>query len=234
MNPWDFFDAIYCINLEKDARKREEASLVFARYGIPATFFKGVEDEISNKGCFASHKAIYNLSLEKGHSRVLIFEDDIIPAGGVTPERVKYCTDFMKDHPWDIFYFGAVPSIFKYSQEKSPVKSIYKIRGICTHAYVLNRSALEKLKDKEWEPGAPLDYVIRDDETLEKYAVYPTFFNQRTGYRLPKVLITSGLRANEFYAYNIGIPAKYPLMLLAALVAILILWKFLRRKRSTV
>jgi glycosyl transferase, family 25 len=226
MNPWDFFDAIYCINLEKEVKRREKASNIFNRFGIPVTFFKGIPDKISNKGCLASHKAIYNLALQKGYKKIFIFEDDIIPTKELTSDKVKYCTDFMERYHWDIFYFGAVSSTFNYHQIKSPVKNIYKIKGICAHAYALNNSALQKLKDIEWEPKNPLDYIIRDDDTLENYAIYPSLFYQETGYKLPINVITSGLRINEFYAYHINIPFKYVLIFLIILFIIILWWKY--------
>ena len=230
-NHWNFFDAIYCINLERDIKKYENVKIIFQHLEIPVIFFKGCEDYISNRGCLESHKAIYNLSLEKGFQNVLIFEDDIIPTKEITSEKIKLCIDFMKTYPWDIFYFGAVPSILNYSNIKSPVNNIYKIRGICTHAYALNRSALEKLKDIKYLPESPLDYTLRNDETLESYAVYPSFFYQKTGFNLPENIITLGLRANEFYAYNIGFPAKYVIIILLIIIAIFIWWKFLKKDK---
>lgn len=230
---WDFFDAIFCINLEKDAQRRKEVENVFSRLSIPAKFFKGILDKISNKGCLESHKRIYNLSLEKGYNKILIFEDDIIPTDKITSSKLKYCTDFMETHPWDIFYFGAVPSVFNYFQEKTSTKYVYKIRGICTHAYALSKSALQKLKDIEWKPEEPLDYILRNDDSLEKYAVYPTFFNQQTNYKVPEGLLTLSMRVNEFYAYHVGIPAKYFMAVLLVLAAVLIVWKIFRTRRKT-
>ena len=231
MNPWNFFEGIYCVNLEKDTKRRERCQNIFNHLGVPVTFIKGIQDEISNKGCLASHKFIYNLALQKGYKRIIIFEDDIIPTKEITLDRIKYCTDFMEKYPWDIFYFGAVPSILNYSQTKTSVKDIYKIKGICTHAYALNNSALQKLKDIEWPPEMPLDYAIRSDDILENYAIYPSLFYQETGFKLPEDVITSGLRLNEFYAYHFGIPAKYPLMLFVILIIILIWWKLSQRKK---
>ena len=220
MNPWNFFDAIYCINLERDVKRRRNSRAIFEHFQIPVTFFKAIADTVGNRGCLASHRALYNLALDQGFQKILIFEDDIIPASGITPEKVRRCTDFMDTYDWDLFYLGAVPNIFGYFQHPTEVKNIYRIKGLCTHAYALNRRALEKLKNIQYDPESPLDYALRDDDTLESFAVYPSLFYQETGYPFSQSVITAGLRINEGYAYYVGFPAK-PILVVLALLLIL-------------
>jgi hypothetical protein len=212
MNPWNFFDCIYCVNLEKDEDRYNKAVYIFKHYDIPVTFFKGILDNIGNKGCLESHKAIYNLALSKGYNKILIFEDDIIPTLQINTKNILYYTDFLKNNNWDIFYFGAMPDCFSYSQKQVGVPNIYKIRGICTHAYALNKNAMEKLKDIEYTPEAPLDYIIKKDEELNSFAAYPSLFYQKTNYNLPESIIILGLKLNEIYAYHLGIPVKFILI----------------------
>lgn len=229
MNLWNYFDKIYCINLEKDIEKKKNVENICKKLDIPITFFKAIKDDISDKGCLLSHREIYNLALKNGYEKILIFEDDIIPSR-YKQDDLKNCIDFMKEYSWDIFYFGSVPSIFSYCQKKiKKIKNIYSIRGICTHAYALNKNALSILKDIEWSPNSPLDYIIRSNPILKSYAVYPSFFYQDTGYKLPKGVITLGLRVNEFYGYHIGIPLKY----IIGIVIIFIVCFFLIKKIIT-
>jgi len=186
-NPWNFFDAIYCINLKKEIERRKKVQFIFDHYGISVTFFEGILDENKNKGCLYSHKNIYNLALSKGYNNILIFEDDIIPTKEISRQNLEYYTNFIrKNRNCDIFYLGAIPDCLNYSQKKVQ-KKIYKIRGICTHAYALNKNALQKLKDIEYTPEMPLDYIIKLN--LECFSGYPSFFYQETGYNLPEEAI---------------------------------------------
>lgn len=233
MNPWYFFDAIYCINLERDVKRREKSRAIFEHFQIPVTFFKAIPDAVGDRGCLASHRALYNLALDQGFQKILIFEDDIIPASKITPEKVRRCTDFMGTQAWDLFYLGAVPNIFSYFQRRTEVKNIYRIKGICTHAYALNRSALEKLKNIQYDPQTPLDYALRDDYALESFAVYPSLFYQETGYPFSQGAITTGLRINEWYAYHAGFPAKPMLVVLALLLILGAVYVIFRPKKKS-
>ena len=220
---WNFFDAIYCINLEKDKEKRRKCQSIFNRYSIPAIFFKGILDEIGDRGCLKSHKAIYNLALDKGYNKILIFEDDIVPTSEISLKNINYYTDFIEKQGVDIFYLGGVPDCFNYSQKRTAFPNIYKIRGICTHAYALNRKGLEKLKDIKYTPELPLDYIIKKSDTIESFAAYPSLFYQETGYKIPRSIILSGLKFNEWYAYYIGVPVKYIIVIIVIVLVFYLL-----------
>jgi len=227
---WRYFDAIYCINLERAVQRREKMSNIFEQYQIPVIFFKAVEDKNCNRGCLLSHKTIYNQALQQGFRRILIFEDDLIPTGYVAAEYLQHCIDYMEKNPWDIFFLGAVPDNFGFRQVRTSTANIYRIHGICTHAYALSVSGLEKMKDIHYSPLSPLDYVIKRREDLHCFATYPSMFYQETGYKLPQWMITTGLRINEFYAYYVGIPLKYMFWVGLGLVVAIVVWKSCRKR----
>jgi len=68
-----------------------------------------------------------------------------------------------------------------------------------------------------------------DDEVMESYAVYPTFFDQKTGYKVPEEFLNVTFRFLETYAYYIGIPVYHVLIILLITIACLIWWKLIRK-----
>lgn len=230
MKGWDFFDDIRCINLTSRSDRYKQSKKIFDKYNIPTRYyFTEKHPKGGQHGCFESHINIIKEAYNNGCENVLIFEDDIYPTDFINRENLAVSIDFMKQNKWDLFYLGALPDIRSTLSQKVSNK-IYKLHGICTHAYVVNRSGMKKLKDLKFT-GVPIDYYYINN--IERsYALYPTMFlqglsksdikegdNWWTPYSTPERVKTF-YRCVEWYAYYIN----YPLSILFFLLGIIIVW----------
>lgn len=106
INFFDFFEAIYCINLKNRPDKWSNAEKEFEKIGIKGKVvrFDAIEvKENGHIGCMLSHRAIIKMSQEKKLKNVLVFEDDIVFTG--TMEDLNDFLGFSNKNNWDLLYF---------------------------------------------------------------------------------------------------------------------------------
>lgn len=224
MLDWSYFDKIYCITTKESYNRRTSCRIVAKEYNINICF-KKVERHPngSNHGCFESHIDIIREAKEQNLQRIIILEDDIIPQY-LNEKVLNKITNFLQSNEWDLFYFGAVPDCRRDNAAVKVKDSFYRIRSLCTHAYAINRSAIEKFHDYQYIQ-IPIDYLYRDDLSLISYAHYPTQFYQETGVNAPQPFINAYLRMVEFYAYYCGISLCHPVLQLIVCTITYLVWK---------
>jgi hypothetical protein len=234
---WKFFGGhIRCINLITRKDRYKESLAVFNEFQIPVTYFLTTKHPNGGgQGCFESHIQIIREAYFAGAERVLIFEDDIIASKSLTPARLEKAINFMKTaNNWEIFYLGVLPRILDTYSARTKQSGIYQLRGICTHGYVINRSAMEKLIHLKYE-GITIDYYYINCFS-KTYAIYPTLFYQglsdsdittsTQSYKkyLNKDKIVKFYRFIEWYAYYINIPVR----VLVPILMVVIIWFLFR------
>ena len=126
-NPFDFFDEIYCINLDERPDRWENSLTQFETLGITERVirFSAIKPTLDERwkrsvpwgkgkyayplkgavGCAESHKAIIKIAKEKNLKNVMVFEDDFI----VEPnwhEILSSAIQELKNHDWHNFYLG--------------------------------------------------------------------------------------------------------------------------------
>lgn len=215
---------IYCINLKENIRRKKACEKVFREYEIPSKFFPAIKNSNGNLGCLLSHRTLYRKGIKKNMKNMLIFEDDIIPTNSLTIENLKKINTFLFLFPYDIFFLGVVPDI----RTKTTTRiwdDIYAVNGICTHAYVISRNGMEKLRDIEYSPEKPLDYIVRDLPELKCCMFYPSLFHQETGYHFPIPVISGFMRGVEWYSVYINVSLRNLGILLGILLIIFFLIK---------
>lgn len=137
----DYFDAIYCINLEKRKDRWIAAKEEFKKIGIDnkVVRFSAFESQIKHVWCAISHYQIIQIAQQSWYNNVLVLEDDII----FNLEKIKYLEKAIKQlqlEEWDIFYLwislclNDIPFAFK----KNDLLKI--VWGRSTHAIAYNRS----------------------------------------------------------------------------------------------
>lgn len=231
----DYFDKIYIITLHRAADRQEKVKHLFE--GVNFEFFFGVDKlnlnmaelvatnmydpkrakklHINNKempvghiACSLSHKELYKEILQQGHEKVLIMEDDFMPAD--IPENIirEIITELPDD--WELVYWGY------YLNEKPiprmQIKNLYYLlmaflriikltpsqvvrlypkkysqhilkAGFhnTTHAYALKKSALAKLIDAQTPVVLNADTLLSRlilDGKLKAYLTVPKVFEQ--------------------------------------------------------
>jgi len=173
---WKNFDKIYCINLKEREDKYKYARETFERLDIPVEFYR-VDKHKSDgaQGCFESHINLIKKAWDSGCENVLIFEDDIYP-NQITFEKLKEVVGFIRNEDWDIFYLGICPFFFSIPVKKQNYKNIYRLKSNCTHAYIMNREYMGKVKDLTFR-GTPMD-TFYSKNTKKTYGIFPSLFYQ--------------------------------------------------------
>ena len=126
-NPLDFFDAIYCINLDERTDRWEHCVKQFEILGISDrvkrfSAIKPIHDERWHRpkpwgkgryayplkgavGCAESHKAIIKLAKEQNLKNVMVFEDDFLVLEN-WKENLSNSISELQNHRWHNFYLG--------------------------------------------------------------------------------------------------------------------------------
>ena len=125
-NPLDFFDAIYCINLDERTDRWEHCLVEFEKLGISDrvirfSAIKPKHDERWNRwtkwgnrwkyplvgavGCAESHRAIIELAKENNLNNVLVLEDDFVVCEN-WKHNLETAIKELQGRNWHIFYLG--------------------------------------------------------------------------------------------------------------------------------
>lgn len=156
-NPFDFFEKIYCINLDSRTDRWNECCHIFNKYKIYNKVERFSAIKFSNKnpifnkitsqiGCAMSHFEIVKKAKKENLKNYLVFEDDF--SFEYEPEfffdLLHKCT-FDLPNDWSMFYLGVnlfdlygVPPIEKWSP------NLYKL-NCChtTHAFSVNNKTYD-------------------------------------------------------------------------------------------
>ena len=158
----DYFDQIYCINLDRREDRWERVVERFERAGVvvkrisavdgasippaelpPRSRLKGVEPNQSIAalcGGWLSHRAAFLDARIHGHRRVLIFEDDVVLSEGLNEKFYRYLPEVPKD--WSLLYLGG-----NHVDPVTPVsENVVRMNmSFALHAYAVDQSILESL-----------------------------------------------------------------------------------------
>jgi len=160
LDPWRFFDRIYCISLKERSDRRDEARRQFASVGLlPRVEFVVVTPHPGNpeQGIFESHLACLRRGVKAGAQTVLIFEDDIQFPRFDPARLADACTALANLPDWNGFFLGAITS----GSHRTSSPSLRRIRYRClTHGYAVSRVFAEQLLAHPWT-GTPYDGVLR-------------------------------------------------------------------------
>ena len=78
-NPFDFFEEMYCVNLDERTDRWEHAQKEFEKAGIKDRVqrFSAIRDDDGRVGIIKSNLGVVKLAKKKGLKNVLVFEDDV-------------------------------------------------------------------------------------------------------------------------------------------------------------
>ena len=110
--PFHFFDAIYCINLDRQTDRWERMRRRFQRLGIERKVRRlaAVETPLDHQiGCTLSHRQIIEEARQRQLKTVLVFEDD----ARFTPDAADVLTRSLRElegRDWQFLYLGGCRS----------------------------------------------------------------------------------------------------------------------------
>ncbi|HIP40463.1 MAG TPA: glycosyltransferase [Desulfocapsa sulfexigens] len=178
LDPWRFFDKIYCISIDTRNDRRTEAKKQFTRAGLlERVEFVHVKKHPENreKGIFQSHMKCLKKGLQEGANHILIFEDDIL-IKNFHPQSLLNAVHFLKNKQnWNAFFLGAISSNIKKTEESSVVSIQYRCLA---HAYALNRPFARQFSRQSWN-NIPYDNLLQK-QCKEFFALSPMIAFQST------------------------------------------------------
>lgn len=189
----DYFEKIYCVNLEKRPERWESSLKQFSQHNICAERYNAVDGTKCEKvgkmshgevGCLLSHLNILKKCKDDNISSVLIFEDDVEFDENLNHLFFQYLDELPE---WDILYFGATHALCYPYMDRPPIKvtdHVYKVfNAHATHAYAVNQSCYDLLIDFISKMEAPLDVIYTKlQSTLRTYIFRPHLAWQRDDY----------------------------------------------------
>lgn len=199
LNYNQFFDKIYCINLDSRTDRWNECIQEFEKLGI-TDLVERVPAFKANPpiaGCTRSHVECIYLAKLNNHKRILIIEDDITFHHDIFYNVLLNAHNQLNKHDinYDILYFSAN----LYGTENKLIDSnLARITlAKAAHAYIVNSSIydyiLDVYKDVDWNDisnwyhGNPkrmnFDVWLKNIQQLGNvYGVYPSIAEQREGH----------------------------------------------------
>lgn len=190
-----FFDKIYCINVDSRIDRWEESIKMFDKYNLVVERFSAYEPNVEPICCIKktelslirSHREILKISKENNFKNVLILEDDVEFCDYVEEYRglplEKRFSDSINHLPesWDVFYLGCG----NYTDNKIFVGGeIYRMMyALTTHAIAINNKYFDFLIEKLESPSQVLDHIYFGQLLQnESYGFSPNLMSQRGSY----------------------------------------------------
>lgn len=194
-HPFHFFDAIYCINLDRETGRWLNVMAQFDELGIGsrAHRFSAIETPHNHHiGCALSHRHIIQTASNQQFNNVLVLEDDVIFDANTLTHFEKSLTE-IKNIDWDILYLGGHcwGNQYPLANECEYVRKVphSKIGPTTTHALAYNHSVfatlLKQFPDtviemetylKENQPA--IDHFLAIDTTLKRVLTEPLLASQ--------------------------------------------------------
>lgn len=147
-NPFRFFDAIYCINLDRQTDRWEKVSQRFAALGIDRHIrrFSAVDSgDDHHLGCLLSHRAVIDFARRAEFEQVLVFEDDVIFHDACL-HFLRRALAELSNVSWRAFYLGGAKWGEDYPKLPDCLYLEQPRQGpTCTHAVAYHRSSYDFL-----------------------------------------------------------------------------------------
>ena len=143
-NPFNFFDAIFCINLDKRTDRWKKVLTTFKKLGIHERIerFSGIESPDGKLGITKSLGQVLKISKERSLNNVLIFEDDVDFLWKNTPlDSLKNALEQAKHLNWKLFCLGAhlIEPLHRISDNLVEFKSGYGNHAMAYHSSVFDQ-----------------------------------------------------------------------------------------------
>lgn len=145
-NPFDFFEKIYCINLNKRIDRWVKVKKEFEKIGIldKVERFNGIEKNDGRIGCIKSHLEIIKKAKKEGLNNVLVLEDDVTFVDEKILENLsKAISQLPKD--FNLLYLGAN---IHYPLDSISDNLVVIKRGYSTHAICYNKNIFDVIIEK--------------------------------------------------------------------------------------
>ncbi len=144
MNSFDFFEEIFCINLDHRTDRWKNAQKEFEKVGIldRVKRFSAIKENDGRIGLIKSNLEIFKIVKSKNLNNVLIFEDDVKFIVDDPEKHLKIALSQIGNLDWYLFYLGANTheKLIKIKPNLILLKN-----GYSTHSLAYNKKVFNKL-----------------------------------------------------------------------------------------
>lgn len=171
-DPFDLFDRIYCINLDRRTDRWRRLTSELTRVGLigRAERVPAAEARSGEQGCRDSHVECIRRARHAGARTVLVLEDDVAFEGDPRPTLREALNELEAAADWEALYLGGQLT----ARAERRGAHLFRARMLQTHAIVLHRRAF----DRAMQSTAPVDAWYA--EHLAAYGVSPAIAYQIT------------------------------------------------------
>lgn len=181
----DYFDKIYCINLDRATERWEKCVEQFEKYNVKVERFSAIEPECSvngvpkgHIGVMRSNCQIIEMAKKQKIENILILEDDFLFVDNFNEKLNDVYNKIPKN--WDFIYFGGnhLGPIFKVND------MVYKM----THSYAIHTVAIkntmyDKILNELRKEKKPGDVSYAElMPSCNAYVMIPHLSTQRPGF----------------------------------------------------
>jgi len=194
---FDFFDAVFCINLNKRKDRWKLAQEEFDDIGIleQVKRFSAIEKKDGRLGVIKSHLEIIKYAKNNNLNNVLVFEDDVVFLDNNFQKSLQNAISQLPLN-WDLFYLGAnlhVP-LDNYSENLVKLKN-----GFAAHAITYNKNIFDNFIQKYDALSKIVLYTDILDVWLADYIQ-----NRNNSYLVKPLLATQRNSYSDIEKYNVN------------------------------
>ena len=185
----DYFDKIFCINLDRREDRWLECEKQFNKENIIVERISGIDGNPNNivtslsdgaVGCTLSHLKVVAISYQYKMDNILIFEDDVELTEDINSKFNQYINQVPAD--WGLLYFGGNHNnepLVKINENVSLINNTYT-----THAYAINKKVFLDLINIFADVKDVCDVLLTDIQKKynNSYVFQPHLAWQRSGY----------------------------------------------------
>lgn len=148
----DYFDQIYCLNLDRRSDRMEVARKRFEFVDLRVERFNAIDGQVvkplwrsaerplfknpSYLACALSHLSMYQQALDRGCERLLVVEDDVRVHRNLSTLAPEVLSNLPDD--WDLVHFAFIPlsddllhwDYRQLSAQKAPEPGLYKSKNL--------------------------------------------------------------------------------------------------------
>lgn len=196
MNPFDFFDKIFYINLDSRPERKLAVEELFSKYGIKAERFPAIQltpeqnENLRQDGCYfrgderpeharftkscaLSHLSVIFRAKLMGYKNVLVFEDDVVFREDILEELSLALEDLKKQERWDMFYIGCNPLKYKKVTDHLGMSK----GALAAHAYAVNNHFYDAVLKIPFRQLPSADMYYHNLGVVESNRVYMAMQN---------------------------------------------------------
>jgi hypothetical protein len=170
-NPFACFEAIFCLNLDRETERWREASRRHARLGITSRVerFPGVATpDNPHRGIAVAYRRMVAAAQRRGYEHLLVLEDDAVFLDDTLAVLASAAVE-LPGHAWDLCYLGACvwSQAFPFLGTSTVLQACGPVT--CTHAIAVHARAYDRLLAEIPTAADELERWLEEHLAIDQY-----------------------------------------------------------------